>query len=357
VTDSGAASDPQEETKDEAPEETIPGVNPKRGLRRRRKLRAWLEEEEDLLTGTTHLMSGDDPASTEHRMVFKGARLTGRGGPAREVIQLVRELLDSVQAIMPTAEPGLAHVGAGNSIVVKLYASEQEVAEALARRAAKSTGDTAPPAPDDDAPGDDDTDDDARRTTVVDVDGLPDTALAVAVLTEIIAYEEPEQAAARARSISIVAADSLRDLAVTLADHEVALAINLGDDEQVEATPEWAIQVAEYLDAASEEPPAVIKVIGILQGANARGEGEFEIETDEQVPLDSRIGSRMRPGDVVKGKLTPQAIRQIQADNLWNRHVIAEIEVVRRRRGRSVRVEGRRLLSVRPRFEGSGANE
>jgi len=53
----------------------------------------------------------------------------------------------------------------------------------------------------------------------------------------------------------------------------------------------------------------------------------------------------------VKGKLTPNAIRQIQADNLWNRHVVAAIEVVRSRRGKSLRVEGRRLLSVQPRFD------
>jgi hypothetical protein len=42
---------------------------------------------------------------------------------------------------------------------------------------------------------------------------------------------------------------------------------------------------------------------------------------------------------------------RFKADNLWNRPVIAEVEVVRRRRGQSIRVEGRRLLSVRPRFE------
>jgi len=71
--------------------ERIAGVDPKRGRRSRKKLQGWLEREEDLLTGSTELMRATDPSSFEHRTVFRGERLTGRGGPATEVLELVRE--------------------------------------------------------------------------------------------------------------------------------------------------------------------------------------------------------------------------------------------------------------------------
>jgi len=249
---------------------------------------------------------------------------------------------------MPTAEPGLAHVGGGNSLEVTLYAADREVAEALARlreleavpeHETEEMAESEPPP----VAETDEYEDEAR------VSGLPDTSLALLVLGELLAYEDPRQAASAARRISVGAAGTLRDLAVTLADRGVELEVDIGGN-QVVASPEWSLGVVEHLDAKREEPPASVKVTGTLQGANARGEGAFEIVSDPNLPLDTRVGSRMRPGDVVKGTLTPKAIRQIRAGNLWNSHVEGTVEVVRSRRGRSLRVEGRRLLAVRPAF-------
>jgi hypothetical protein len=325
------------------------GLDPTRGKRRRKKLQGWLEGEDDLLTGSTQLMSGARPASFEHHTVFRGARLTARGGPAKEVIDLLRDLVAAVQAIMPTAEPGLAYVGAGNSIEVTLYASDREVAEALARvsepdgaTGPDETPELEPPWP---TVGDreDDEHDDGHT---VEVASLPDTSLALVVLGEILRYEDPEDAASAARRISVGAADGLRDLALTLADRDVELEVAIGED-QVVAPPDWSLAVVEQLDAKREEPKVSVKVTGFLRGANARGDGEFEIESDRNLPLDSRLGSRMRPGDVVKGTLSRHAVRQIRAGNLWNSQVEGTVEVTRTRKGRSLRVEGRRLTSVR----------
>lgn len=89
--------------------------------------------------------------------------------------------------------------------------------------------DTPAPSNDGDGGSDDVADGSNDKPMKATVAALPDTSLAVVVLAEVLAYTEPEQAAAAARRSTSTAADKLRDLAVTLGEHGVALAVDVGD--------------------------------------------------------------------------------------------------------------------------------
>jgi len=179
-------------------------------------------------------------------------------------------------------------------------------------------------------------------------EGLPDTILAVAALSEILANDDPNEVAKAARSVSIETADQVRHLAASLADYSVEL--DLTDvHEEATVSPERSLVIVERLDADEEIPKTAVSAVGVLRGANSAGEGSFELVTDPDVELDPALGRR-RPGDPLHGRLTPQARRQIRGGGLWDKHVEVRVEVIRRRKGPSVRVEGLRLISASARF-------
>lgn len=296
------------------------------GRRRRRKV-AQLLEQDPVITGSMDLMAGGE--GRLHRLVLKGQRLTQHGGPAREVIALVERITESLEAIMPSADPHLGLVRGSNSIEVNFYAPEEEVAAARTRRASIGA-----------APG---------------AEALPDTTLAVLALADIVRQDDPREAAYRARRISQETADEIRDLALEIAETNVVLEIDdvVVEDEEtvrVSATPGWATHVVEQLDAEEEVDPATVTVTGVLQGANSGGEGTFELVTDDNLLLPPELGTRRRPGAKISGSLTPQARKQIREGNLWDTHVEASVQVIRRRYRDRIRIEGFRLLSVTARF-------
>jgi len=220
----------------------------------------------------------------------------------------------------------LALVRGGNSLEVEFYAPQHERDAAAVRR--EELGEE---------PG---------------AEGLPDTILAAAALTEILAKEDPNELAKAARSVSVETADQIRHLAVALADYSVEL--DLTDmRENATVSPERSLMIVERLDAEEEIPKTTVDAVGVLRGANSAGEGSFELVTDSDVELDPALGRR-RSGDPLHGKLTPQARRQIREGGLWDKHVEARVEVVRRRKGPSVRVEDLRLISVSARFRENG---
>jgi hypothetical protein len=173
-----------------APEEV------RKGRRRRRKLSGLLEEDE-AITGSVEMMMRDPHRVFPNRMVLRGAHLTVKGGPAREVIRLVKELVESVEAAMPGADAHLASVVGGNSIEVKMYAPEHELRAAEVRR--EYLGEDA------------------------GFDALPNTTIAVAAVASILGRDDPEEVAKAARRVSKATAEEIRELTVTLANNEVEL--------------------------------------------------------------------------------------------------------------------------------------
>lgn len=322
------------------------------GKRIRRKLDRLLNED-DHLSGSVELMVA--PADDSHRVVLRGARLTSRGGPAGQILELAERLKDVITAVMPTADPYIGSLQGSNSVEIVFYAPEPEVLQARLRRTEfddedkpEATGPEEEPARTEistESLGPDD-------ASFYEYQALPDTTIALTVLARLVDIEEPVEAARAARRINTSTARELRRLSLALADKEVEL--DLGEVERgAVATPEWSLRVVEQLDAREEERPTTVSVIGVLQGANSAGEGEFEIKTDSDQPLDPAFGPRRSPGDTIRGQLTPKARAAIRRDNLWDTHVEARVQLIRRRQGRSVRIESMRLVSVKARFRGN----
>ncbi|MBJ7518465.1 MAG: hypothetical protein JHC84_02115 [Solirubrobacteraceae bacterium] len=295
---------------------------PRRGTAKRRKLGGVIEKYRNV-TGTTDMMVTHDQRYAE-RLLLQGEGLTDRGGPADVVLDLVRDWVRAIKAVNPGANPVLERLVPTSSMEIVLHPPDEEIVDAGRRQAY------------------------FEDTDSLDV-ALPETTLAIAAITTVLTAE-PEAGAEAARTIGVTAADAIRDLAADLADREIEATIGLGSDSATKIEPEHLLRVVEQLDATSELPPVTVTVVGVLNGANSRGDGQFEIETDAQVQLDPAFGRRKKAGDVVQGALTPKARREIRKDNLWDRHVEARVQLVRRQRGpKSTRIESVRLMSVSPR--------
>jgi hypothetical protein len=307
-------------------DQTAEGVEPPpRAGNRRRKRLAEVVAEESSLSGSTELIKAND---YHHRVVLDGPGLTSEGGPATTIVDLVHRVVEALKELMPTAIPHLKIVRGFASIQIDFYAPQEEIAAAEARRQRLV---------------DDEDDEDPGPMA------WPDTSLAVAALARVVAEDDARAAARTARRISQGAANEIRELALSLRETNVSL--DLGElVEGAEATPDWSSRVVEELDRAEELPPAKVRVLGVLQGANSGGEGTFELVSDPDRPLPPELGRR-RPGDPIRGTLTTRARREIRAANLWDRNVEARLEVTRRRLADgAIRQEGVRLLSVKPRF-------
>jgi hypothetical protein len=295
------------------------------GIRRRRKLTQRLEEEREQgeLSATTDLIVTGGP---DHIFRLAGGFLSSNGGPAKKVSDLLTDLVRLVSATFPNAEPELRSMLARASIDITFHVPQREADLAQSWREYQADEES--------------------------FEGLPDTTVAIASVADVLA-RPPEDAAVEARRISGDTAASLKSFAVDLYDSDISILIPRASTPTAEtlelADPAWALQVVTRLDAAEELPPVTVTVVGVLQGANSGGAGEFEIKTDDQVSLDRALGSRLRPGATIGGRLTPAARRQIREGGLWDTHVEAEIRAVRRRQGRSIRVESRELVAVRPR--------
>jgi hypothetical protein len=292
------------------------------GRRTRRRLSRLLEEEQ-VITGDMELMVASDQSSATHRLVLHGQHLTPNGGPARQVLDLVSRIHSALQSIVPNADPWLASVAGANSIEVRFNAPPEEVEEASRRRAS---------------------DDDKTEPG----EALPDTTLGLVTLAHVFEIEDPDEAVEFMRRVGAGATDHIKGLAVELVNEDAEL-----DLSEVRpgsrATRQRAREVVERLDADEEIRPELVSVLGVLQGANSAGEGLFVLVPDSSQDLDPALGRR-RPGSPLRGKLTPDARRQIRDQGLWDRHVHARIRVIRSRRGGRVRVEELRLVSVTPRF-------
>ena len=178
-------------------------------------------------------------------------------------------------------------------------------------------------------------------------EALPNTTIAVAAVASILGRDDPEEVANAARRVSKATAEEIRELTVTLANNEVEL--DLSDIRpETGVQPPKARAIVEFLDAASEVPRRTVTVRGFLRGANSRGEGTFEIETDPDGDLDPTLGPRRKPGDVIGGRLTPRTRGEIREHNLWDSYVEARVQVIRRQHGNSMEIVGFRLISVKP---------
>ncbi len=296
----------------------------RRGRPRRRKIAAAIDEDVDL-SGQVDLMLADDEPR-KHRFSLRGGPISDEGGPAHEVLGLAMRLARSVQDVFTEANPFIQHLAPTNSFEVVFYAPDAEIKEAELRR--REVGDEDPGAI-----------------------GLPDTSLAVLALNSVFAQDEPQEAARAARSLGVTSAESILRLVATLGEADVELDVYNAAQEPIKVTPQQSIRIAEELDADAELPLETVEVVGVLQGVNSGGEGLFEIVTDADVSLSQVLGRRRKPGVTIKGELSPGAKRQIKEGSLWDTHVIAEVQVARRRRSGSTRVEGFRLLNVQRRFD------
>lgn len=295
-----------------------------RGRRKRRKLADFVDNDAEL-SGQVDLMLGRDNPG-RHKFSLRGGAISADGGPAKEVLKLVNRLAKSVEEIFPEANPFIAQLAPTNSIQVEFYAPESELREAELRR--HEVGDQDPGAV-----------------------GLPDTSLAVLALNAVFTPDDPDDAARTARRLGVTAAESVLNLVSTLGEAGIELDVFDADQEPVRVTPEKSIRIAAKLDAEAELPLETVEVVGVLQGVNSGGEGRFEIVTDTDIPLSPVVGRRRKAGDKIEGELSPTAKRQIKQGSLWDTHVEAKVQVTRRQRGASIRVEGFRLLSVKRRFD------
>jgi hypothetical protein len=329
MADPGGGGDEEEggDGQTDVPQGDPPRRAPDRpGVRRRRNLTQRLEDQlEDggELTGSTDLMVAGGP---DHTVRLTGGFLSSTGGPAKKLFNLLSDLVRFVEATFPKAEPELRSVFARASIDVTFHVPQREADVAQAWR--------------------------EYEVDEESLEGLPDTTIALASAVDVLALP-PEEAAAEARRISGETAVTLKSFALELYEGDVSLLVPRAPTITAEtfeiATPGWADQVVRHLDAAEELQPEVVTIVGVLQGANSGGAGQFEIKTDERLQIDRRLGSRLRPGATIGGRLTTRARNQIRKDNLWDTHVQGDVRIVRRRQGRSVRVESRELVAVRPR--------
>ncbi len=298
----------------------------KRGNRRRRTLTDLIDNDIQL-SGDVNMMLGDQQEPGRHKFSLRGGPISRAGGPAREILKLAARLASSVEDIFPEANPFISHLAPTNSIEIVFYAPDSEIKEAELRR--RKVGDEDPGAA-----------------------GLPDTSLAILALNSVFSQADPENAARTARLMGVTTAESILSLAVTLGEADVELDLYDAEQRPIRVPPRHSIRIAERLDAEAELPLETVTVIGVLQGINSGGDGQFEIVTDADIPLDPVLGRRRRPGDKIQGVLSPSAKRQIKKDSLWDTHVEARVQVTRSRRGASTRVEGFRLMSVHRRFDG-----
>jgi len=275
-------------------------------------------EEGDGLSETTELMVAGGP---EHTFRLLGQRLTSLGGPVREVLNLVDGLADLILTTFPKADPGLASIASTHSIDVTFYVPEHEIKAARAWAEYYEDEES--------------------------FEALPDTTLAVATVADVLTFTPPE-AARQARAINGRTSDRLRRLALELREREVSLGLPTVPEL---ATPEWSQDVVEHIDYYEEIKPQMATVVGVLRGARSASTrpGDFELETDSDARLDPVVGARLAPGATIRGELSGQARKQIREGGLWDTHVEARIKVTRRRQGPSIRVENRRMTSVKPR--------
>lgn len=327
-------AEPEGEPVDDAGNGDVPVRHP--GIKRRKKL-AGLLDEDPVTTGNIELMLGG-AAEFGHRIVLRGKRLTSNGGPADVVLELVQGLTKTIRGVMPSADPYLRSVAAGNSIEVNFYTPPVEIEEAKDRlRGMVEEPGTAPA---DEAAL---TEDQAGADATV----LPDTTLAVLMLSSVLNIEDPAAAALGARQISKAAADEVRQLAMRLFEADITLDVG-SVRPGVMATPEWCLSVVEHLDAEAEMPPRTVTVYGLLQGANSGGEGAFELVTEAARPLPPELGNYRAAGERIRGTLTPRARKQIREGNLWDAQVKTRVQVIRTEHRGRTKVEGFRLMSLEP---------
>lgn len=316
-----------EEVEPEASEtpETAEESRPTAGPRRRKKL-AGLLDEDSRLSEQIELLVGDRDA--RHRLILRGPRITRFGGPARQVLELADQLRRSLEDVFPGIDPFLEALTPTGSFEVFFYAPQAEINAAAERKSQLG----------DDDPG---------------ALALPDTAIAVAALSSVLTKDDPQEAASAARALGTNAADGIRALTAALADTSVDLDfthVYPGIEDEAHLTPQGALRITEQLDAEEEIPLVTVDVAGVLQGVNSGGDGTFEIVLAEDQTLDPALGPRRKPGDKISGSLSPGARRAIKDGALWDTHVTASVQVTRRQRGRSIRVEGFRLMAVQARY-------
>ncbi len=258
----------------------------------------------------------------QREVTLHADELTDHGGPAKLILELGLKVVRTIETIMPSADAWLTGVQPG-SMKMFLEPSPRELEQALARRRYYNF-------------------DPAEEPTAA-----TDTSLAVSALGVILSSDDVEKAAVSTRGISAATVDAVRGLSVSLVDAGVS-AVDIDHFGEIRDTQ--IVALVEQLDRVAELKPEVVPIVGVLQGANSSGEGRFEIKTDERIGLSPYLGNRRRPGDTVRGTLTQAARAQIRDQALWDRHVEASIEIYRRQRGQSIRIEGIRLLGVAPRY-------
>lgn len=299
------------------------------GRPKRRKLSEVLEGASSL-GGKSVAMTADRSRTS---ILLAGVRLTRRGAPAREVLGVALEWVKTVEIVGPNAKPLLQGMSPAMSMEITLVPSDKELAQAAARELYYED----------------------EESTLV----LPDTTLTVQALGAILGSADNELATAKARALGVGSSIAIHRLGLTLIDADIQRVFVDGTET---LTRDSVVTLVENLDRAAALPPKTVSIFGVLHGANSRGEGQFEITTDEREVLPDVFGPRRNPGTILHGPLTPKAHRQIREENLWDRHVVARIQVSRIQRGQVIKVQQMRLMSVKPRYsdgesEGNGPTE
>jgi hypothetical protein len=306
----------------------------RKGRRRRETVADVVDEDPTSLQGEIELMTG--AGEWLRKVILRGGEITAQGGPIRNVVEIAGRIDAMLRELMPTADPYMRALDAGNSMTLVVYAPQEEIAAAAARSSGQSHGDDGAT---DARPADGDPHEQIHR--------LPDTAVAMVALAHVMSRPDAAAAATTARAISAASADELRKLTTVLVDHQVQLDLAEIRPDTV-LTVERAQAIMERLDAAAEQPPVPAEVVGVLEGAHS-GKRTFQLAPDAGAQLHPALGPHYA-GRIIKGTMSSHAYAQIREHNLWSADVRARLKVTRSRRGTTSRLEGVHMTSVQPRY-------